>query len=120
MVKTLFDIHYKTLTDEYGIVKEVSKDKVDESICDLFNKKSTILVFVTKHNDEEIIFSHNVFSGTTVYEKDYKAPSMTVNGFSVMKSGEDGERKVRSKYPRWEFRFFEYTDGELDIDKLLK
>lgn len=115
----LFDIHYRTSNDDIGSIVGITKYGVEYELDNLFKDESMFWIGVTKNNSEDIIFSHSVLVGTTIYEKDYKAPSTKPRGCGIIKFGVDGERLVNSKYPRWEYRVFDVVDGELDIDRLL-
>ena len=116
----IFDIYYRTSNGQTSKLESIDEENVKCELDKIFKKEDVIFAGVTKHKEYNMIFYHSVFRGTIVMDKNYEGASVKKNGVTVMKIGRDGERQVKSNYPRWDYHIFEHCDGILNIEELLK
>lgn len=113
-----YKIKYKIADNEEIFYLDYLKNTQVESVIDSLNKNKNITFFSVYRNNDAL-FYHTVFSGTYVYDETARQQQVTKNNRPMMVFGYNGVKKVRSKYKVWVYNAFDFTSGELDLDKIL-
>ena len=116
----LFDICYQKINNEVKSLTKIRKQNVESEFNKIFEDEGVIMAHVYKHGcPQDVIFYHSVFSGTFIMDENYEGRGIRKNGVMIWKLERDRHKPVKSNYPRWDRRMFEFYEEELNIEELL-